>query len=95
MASTFVSLPKVLVIHDLLCEVARAEEDMRGPVNKICESCSEAFECGQYRCWCGQIGITEQQMDWIEKSFRDCLCLACLKKVVSGELSSDRAPGAQ
>jgi len=28
--------------------------------------------------------ITQQQMDWIEKSFHDCLCPLCLQQVVDG-----------
>lgn len=59
---------------------------MRGPLTKVCEGCNQSFECGQYGCWCGQMGVTVRQMDWIEKSFRDCLCSSCLKKVVSGEM---------
>ena len=58
---------------------------MRGPVNKICEACRGAFVCGQYGCWCAQVGVTEAHMKWIEKSFKDCLCAICLKKVISGE----------
>jgi len=54
---------------------------MRGPVNKICENCRQTFECGGYHCWCGKVGITEQQMDWIVARFQDCLCPACLKMV--------------
>lgn len=59
---------------------------MKGPVSKVCECCREAFVCGQYGCWCAQIGITEPQMAWIEKSFDDCLCTRCLQKVVDGEM---------
>ncbi|MFI5223257.1 MAG: cysteine-rich CWC family protein [Nitrospirales bacterium] len=59
---------------------------MRGPVNKTCEHCRHIFECGGYRCWCGKVGITEQQMDWIAARFQDCLCPACLKLVSAGVL---------
>jgi pantothenate kinase type III len=59
---------------------------MRGPVTKTCEQCKQTFECGQYGCWCGQVGITEQQMDWIAARFQDCLCPACLKMVSTGAL---------
>jgi hypothetical protein len=52
----------------------------------MCEYCKQAFICGQYGCWCGQLGITEQQMAWIEMSFHDCLCPVCLQKVVDGEM---------
>lgn len=58
---------------------------MRGSIRKICERCGRSFECGQYGCWCGQLGITERQMVWIERSFTDCLCRECLTKVVTGE----------
>ena len=59
---------------------------MKGPVSKVCEGCRQVFICGQYGCWCAQVGITEQQMDWIEKSFHDCLCPLCLQKVISDEM---------
>jgi hypothetical protein len=59
---------------------------MKGPVSKVCESCNQPFICGQYGCWCAHVGVTEQQMDWIEGSFHDCLCLLCLQKIVNGEL---------
>jgi hypothetical protein len=58
---------------------------MKGPVTKVCEACSQAFECGQYGCWCTHIKITEPQMTWIEQSFHDCLCPNCLQQVVRGE----------
>ncbi len=58
---------------------------MRGPVSKVCECCKERFVCGQYGCWCANIGVTEQQMTWIEQSFHDCLCPRCLQQVVDGE----------
>jgi hypothetical protein len=58
---------------------------MTGPVQKTCEACGCTFECGQYQCWCGAIGITESQMDWIAEHFQDCLCRDCLEKVARGE----------
>jgi Cysteine-rich CWC len=59
---------------------------LRGPVKKICENCGQVFECGGYQCWCGRFGISQEQMDWIEKSFHDCLCPLCLQQVVDGKL---------
>jgi hypothetical protein len=61
---------------------------MRGPVQKVCERCQQAFECGQYGCWCGKVGVTEQQMDWISARFEDCLCPDCLSRVTRGETGS-------
>jgi Cysteine-rich CWC len=58
---------------------------MRGPVSKVCECCKEPFECGQYGCWCANMGVTEPQMAWIEQTFHDCLCPRCLQRVVAGE----------
>lgn len=59
---------------------------MRGPVTKTCEQCHQTFECGGYQCWCGNVGITEPQMDWIAARFQDCLCPACLALVSAGSL---------
>ncbi len=58
---------------------------MRGPVQKTCEACGATFECGGYQCWCGPVGITERQMDWIALRFKDCLCRDCLHKVSTGD----------
>ncbi|MGH7180430.1 MAG: cysteine-rich CWC family protein [Nitrospiraceae bacterium] len=57
-------------------------------MNKTCENCGQTFACGGYQCWCGGLGITEQQMDWIAERFQDCLCPACLKMVSTGELKA-------
>ncbi|QPD03976.1 MAG: hypothetical protein Nkreftii_001750 [Candidatus Nitrospira kreftii] len=59
---------------------------MRGPVQKTCESCGRSFECVGYQCWCGKLGITEKQMDWIAARYKDCLCSHCLQKIAAGEL---------
>ena len=67
---------------------------MRGPVTKTCGQCKQTFECGQYGCWCGQMGVTERQLDWISARFEDCLCPTCLKQVVSGELGFPVTPSA-
>ncbi len=67
---------------------------MRGPVTKTCGQCKQTFECGQYGCWCGQMGVTERQLDWISARFEDCLCPTCLKQVVSSELGSPVTPSA-
>lgn len=61
---------------------------MRGPVQKTCAACGGQFECGQYGCWCGKIGITEEHMDWIAARYKDCLCPACLENVRHGTLSA-------
>ena len=59
---------------------------MRGSVQKTCGHCGETFECGGYQCWCGKMVVTQEQMDWIEKSFHDCLCPLCLQQVVDRKL---------
>ena len=61
---------------------------MKGPIRKVCERCRQPFECGQYGCWCGRFGVTEQQMDAISARFRDCLCRDCLSRVTRGEIGS-------
>ncbi|MGH7258220.1 MAG: cysteine-rich CWC family protein, partial [Nitrospiraceae bacterium] len=52
-----------------------------------CEACGHSFTCGGYGCWCGRIGITEKQMNWIAARFQECLCPDCLKKVSQGDVS--------
>jgi hypothetical protein len=60
---------------------------MKEPVMKVCEACGQSFGCGGYGCWCGQVAITERQMDWIAARFQNCLCPECLKKVSGGDVS--------
>lgn len=76
------SEPTVL-LHDWS---AAGKGVMKGPVSKVCEACKQAFTCGQYGCWCTQVGISDRHMVWIEQSFQDCLCPLCLQKVVDGKL---------
>ncbi|WP_370467973.1 cysteine-rich CWC family protein [Nitrospira sp. KM1] len=64
---------------------------MKGSIVKVCEVCGGTFECGQYCCWCGQLAVTTEQMDWIEQAFDDCLCPSCLRKIVSGEIGPTAA----
>ncbi|TKB62918.1 MAG: hypothetical protein E8D48_06355 [Nitrospira sp.] len=59
---------------------------MRGPTQKTCERCGHDFECGGYQCWCGKLGITEAQMDWIAVRYKECLCSNCLVKIAAGEI---------
>ncbi|MBY0248248.1 MAG: cysteine-rich CWC family protein [Nitrospiraceae bacterium] len=61
-------------------------------MTKTCEACGAAFSCGGYQCWCGTIGITESQMDWIEARYKNCLCSGCLKKVAAGALGPQAMP---
>lgn len=65
---------------------------MRGTVQKTCESCGQVFECRGYQCWCGKVGITDPQMDWIAARYKDCLCSNCLRKIVTGELGPQPDP---
>lgn len=59
---------------------------MRDPVEKVCDHCGQPFQCVGYQCWCGKLGITDQQMDWIAARYDGCLCRICLGKVAIGEL---------
>ena len=65
---------------------------MKGPVTKTCEHCQQPFSCGGYQCWCGSVGITEEQMDWIAARFQDCLCPVCLQQVANGMLGPAAEP---
>ncbi|MBS0152666.1 MAG: cysteine-rich CWC family protein [Nitrospira sp.] len=68
---------------------------MRGPVQKTCEACGNPFQCEGYQCWCGKLGITEQQMDWIAARYQDCLCPVCLGKIATGERGPQSLPEGQ
>ncbi len=64
---------------------------MRQSVDKTCEACGQAFTCVGYQCWCGAVGITDRQMDWIAARYRDCVCPACLKQIADGEWGPEQA----
>ncbi|WP_447980199.1 cysteine-rich CWC family protein [Candidatus Nitrospira bockiana] len=59
---------------------------MRGPIEKRCEHCGQAFLCGQYGCWCNAVSVTEAQYEWIAVRYRECLCPTCLGNVSRGVL---------
>lgn len=67
---------------------------MSGPIRKVCDHCKQVFECGQYGCWCGKVGVTEAQMDWITARFEDCICFECLGQVIRGEVGTLNPPSA-
>jgi hypothetical protein len=64
-------------------------------VVKTCEHCQQPFSCGGYQCWCGSVGITEEQMDWIAARYQDCLCPACLRLVADGTLGPTKPPASR
>jgi hypothetical protein len=68
---------------------------MRGPIQKTCEQCQQPFQCVGYQCGCGQLGITEAQIDWISARYEDCLCRVCLGKIAAGELGPQATPPIQ
>mgnify|MGYP001605263256 CR=1 FL=1 len=59
---------------------------------KRCGRCSQPFACGEYGCWCTDVPVTEWQYDRIAARYRDCLCPACLKQVLNGDLDSLSSP---
>lgn len=51
---------------------------------KICQRCSEIFECkvGDItQCQCFGIEFTDAEKEYVDARFNDCLCRSCLKDV--------------
>lgn len=49
---------------------------------RTCEACGARFNCGAARnsCWCFGVQLTEDGRQRLQKSFRSCVCQACLLK---------------
>ncbi len=53
---------------------------------KTCPHCQQLFECkaGTMEiCQCSSIFLTQEERDYIQNLYDDCLCLNCLKKIKS------------
>jgi hypothetical protein len=57
-------------------------------IEKICEHCEEAFQCGGPACWCRHVPLTQPQRDGIAVQFQDCLCPGCLPQLAEGGLQA-------
>ena len=52
---------------------------------KTCERCGNSFECNAadiQNCDCHAIKITGKQMVNIPASYKDCLCMKCLRELL-------------
>ncbi len=52
--------------------------------NKYCPRCGLDFECkagAVGSCQCATISLTEEERDYLQGKFDDCLCLNCLKEI--------------
>ncbi len=48
---------------------------------KLCPRCTKAFECkaGNIQdCECSQVELKQEQIDFIESQYNECLCKQCL-----------------
>lgn len=50
---------------------------------KTCESCGQTFECGALAgsCWCMKVPLGSEHLETLRKTYSDCLCEPCIKKV--------------
>ncbi len=52
--------------------------------NKQCPRCSAEFECKTgsiLLCQCSKIEMTQEQLEYSNSQYNDCLCLSCLKEL--------------
>jgi hypothetical protein len=55
-------------------------------MKKICPKCFAEFECNPEEieiCNCSKINLSIEIKELINKNYNDCLCLECLKKLIS------------
>jgi hypothetical protein len=46
---------------------------------KSCAKCGTAFEClHNADCWCMNITLTQENLNFLKENFADCLCPSCL-----------------
>jgi len=51
---------------------------------KICARCNKGFECkvGNIAiCQCTAVKLTIEEQEFIEATYKDCLCIDCLKEI--------------
>jgi len=51
---------------------------------KKCPRCKESFECSMGGCWCEQVRLSAAMLKWLDRTFDDCLCPACLAEYAVG-----------
>jgi len=51
--------------------------------SKACEACGTTFFCGALagECWCMKMPLGPETLETLRKTYNDCLCEPCLKKV--------------
>jgi hypothetical protein len=57
---------------------ASESADPRTAQIKTCERCGESFGCQLNGCWCESVKIGPETLQWLQRSFSDCLCPNCL-----------------
>ncbi|HEY2586239.1 MAG TPA: cysteine-rich CWC family protein [Tepidisphaeraceae bacterium] len=45
---------------------------------KTCGRCGGDFECRSTGCWCEQVRLSPAALQWLQRTYTDCLCPACL-----------------
>jgi hypothetical protein len=48
---------------------------------KICSSCNNAFECKAgsiTQCHCFAVSLSEDERNYLQQHYDDCICAACL-----------------
>jgi len=53
------------------------------PRHKTCEKCGSEFECMKSACWCEHVHLSADALQWLRRSYRDCLCPSCLASVAA------------
>src|SRR6185436_14052235 len=49
--------------------------------SKVCKRCGSTFECKAGDCQCTTVSVSMQTLQFLKKTYLDCMCVACLLEV--------------
>lgn len=49
--------------------------------NKVCKRCNNTFECKAGNCQCDTVTVSIQTLQYLKKTYLDCMCVKCLLEV--------------
>ncbi len=62
------------------------QELKSGVKHKKCSKCNAEFTCNDSgnSCWCNNYKLTQDQLNFLNKNYDNCLCEACILSVLKG-----------
>lgn len=66
---------------------------MQSNMEKLCGKCGAIINCQANQvesCFCSAVNVNQEALIFLSKTYFDCLCTACLKKIVADLEESKR-----